>query len=245
MEGNRLWVRGHHPDSPSPITYDPSPDSHRALRPTGRSIREGWVVIFWRDITLAVCGSHQDVRSRPACLEREDPAHPGEIGVDRWLQGGIGPGRTVVEADLHSIDAAIPGCGHPGCDRRPGRDLLALRRKVDATPDLVWGGITPTACLPVALVVIGDGFDVLDPLDVFHAVDRRHDQTRRETVIRRQRLAVHAGHQQRRWMHGLRQRDRIVIAVGGTKDDVDRLRVYPGFFQQLAQGETSPFGGPG
>ncbi len=167
----------------------------------------------------------------PGRLEWEDPAHPGEIGVDRWLQGGVSPGRALVETDLHPVDAAIPGGGHPGRDRRSSGDFLASGWGVDATPDLVRGGITPTACLPVALVVIVDRFDPLDPLDVLHPVDRRHDQPRRETVVRWQRLAIHAGHQQRRRMHRLRQRDRVVIAVGGAEDDVDRLRVHSRFFQ--------------
>src|ERR671921_327593 len=91
-------------DSVSLMPYHPSPYSHRALRPAGCSIRE-WRVVFLRsDVTVTIGCPHQDVGGRPGSLEREDPSHPGEIGVDRWLQGSVGPGLPLIEADLHPVD---------------------------------------------------------------------------------------------------------------------------------------------
>jgi hypothetical protein len=108
------------PDVPSPFVHP-----RRALRPTGRSIRERGVLLPRRDVALTSVARMRRFTAGPVASNGKTHRTQVKSGVDRGFQGGVCPGCALVEADFHPKDAAIAGGGYPSGDCRTGGNLLS------------------------------------------------------------------------------------------------------------------------
>ena len=68
--------------------------------------------LFRGHVPLPIGGAHQHACRTGGRFERKDPAHPGEVRVDRRLQFGISPCCTAIEADLDPQYAPVASRRH-------------------------------------------------------------------------------------------------------------------------------------
>ena len=94
--------------------------------------------------------------------------------------------------------------------------------------------------------------DPLEPLDVRHPVPARNEQAQRETVLRRQRRAVHLVGQEHVVPQRLVQREAALeplllpaldAAVEPGEEHLDRSLAHPRLFEQRSQRGAGPAGG--
>src|SRR5690606_10552582 len=143
------------------------------------------------DVAVAVGHADDHLVFAGGEIDRQRPTHPGEGRVEGGLQRGVGPAFAAVQRDFHAGNVARAGEGDTGQGLRSGVDLLAVLGMIDAAPFVHDGGVAPAAGLPVALEVLVDDLDAVDPFDVLHAVDVGNDEPGGETVVVGEHFAVH------------------------------------------------------
>src|SRR5690606_27453474 len=141
-------------------------------------------------LDFAVRGDRADLQCVIAWLgvPLVDPLAP-RVGARDVGQAGRLP-RTVVDADLYALDAAVLCPGHAGDGDRACGDVVAGSRDVDPRGDFHRAPLSPAAGRPVRLERVEPAhLEVDHPLggaDV--AVQARHDHPHREPVLEGQRL---------------------------------------------------------
>src|ERR1051325_6687462 len=161
-------------------------------------------------------------------LPAEAPATPGPALLLR-LALGVAPGRASVAAELPPRDRRVPRPRAPENDvlaglrgsvahevlRDPGRhEQRARHDPLDRRALLVFGLPHPVRLkLLVAGERLVDHLDLGQPLDAGHPVPAGDDEAQRETVLRRERLAVHLVGEQQVVAERFPEREAALVAL--------------------------------
>src|SRR5690606_14147145 len=179
---------------------------------TGGTIGVGIANAGLLEIAHAVSGTHRQPVFAGFGVPLVFPALPEQQRVV-WLDFRLDP-LSIVDLQFNLVDAARAG----ERDTTDQDDAAFVRGEVitgcvDFRDDIDDSIIAPTAFLPVALVVVIDNLDLLEPFDVLLAVDVWHIETTGISMFLWQGGAVHPVHQQGLSLQCLGNRDSIAVTA--------------------------------
>src|SRR5205814_2648441 len=108
------------------------------------------------------------------------PKHPCEVR-ERAFEGCNLPAIAPIQADINFGDTFVARESDSANIRcLIDRNVRSNQGSIDASGHAYRRGITPTALLPVALVILCHNLDTRQPLTMLHAVNARDKHAHRE-----------------------------------------------------------------